>query len=271
MATLTALSAIDHAFAQLTTERPAPLFFDAATVPGLPDRPLPLQELRDLLQGRLHIEVTDAVWRQLAEQARQWGGEWVTAAAGIAAPSLTKMASRIGRKHPHQIEDIDSELLAGFLEALTHALLEPPQMWLRLCWAAWRGGLRAVTHEETLELSWDVPSGSRLPRRPYGHPDLLLGRACHAGVITHEAAELIGATRYGGELIDILAAQKGVTALALRKRRRKAELRLAAALRTGDLSGPAYTPKTKTSQRAQRAENLTGPAVNNRLASADRS
>ncbi|GIH02898.1 hypothetical protein Rhe02_09650 [Rhizocola hellebori] len=254
MAILTALSAIDHAFAQLTTERPTPMFFDAGTVPGLPDRPMSLQELSDLLRGRVYVEVTDAVWRQLAGHARQWGGEWVTAAAGIAAPSLTKMASRLGRKHPQQIEDIDSEVLAGFLDALTHAPLEPPQMWLRLCWAAWRGGLRAVPQEEMLELSWDVPSGSRLPRRPYGHPDLLLGRACRAGVITPDAAELIGATRYGGELIDVLAAQKDITPAALRKRRRAAELRLASVLRTGDLSGPAHTPKANTSQRTTRPE-----------------
>jgi hypothetical protein len=272
MATLTALSAIDHAFAQLTTQRPAPLFFDAATVPGLPDRPLPLQELRDLLQRRLYIEVTDAVWRQLAGQARAWGGEWVTAAAGIAAPSLTKMAARIGRKYPHQIEDIDSELLAGFLDALTHAPLEPPQLWLRLCWAAWRGGVQAVTEEETVELTWDVPSGSRLPSRPYGHPELILGRACATGIITLEAAELIAATRVGGELIDILAAQKGITAVSLRKRRRAAELKLRDALEAGlPLRAPVEEDESKTSQGKQARNNLTAPLRGKRLTSAGRS
>lgn len=283
MPTFTALSAIDHAFAQLTMQRPAPLFFDAATVSGLPDRPLPLRELRDLLQGRLYTEVTDAVWRQLAGQARAWGGEWVTAAAGIAAPSLTKMAARIGRKHPHQIEDIDSELLAGFLDALTHAPLEPPQLWLRLCWAAWRGGLQAVTQEETLELTWDVPCGSRLPARPYGHPELILGRASATKVITQEAAELIAATRVGGEHIDILAAQLGITAVALRKRRRAAELKLRDALEAGlPLRVPAdqEEDESKTSQGKtwqgdqpgkRRRKNLTARLRGNPLTSAGRS
>jgi hypothetical protein len=251
MATPTALAAIDQAFAQLTTERPTPLFFDAATVSGLPGRPLPLQELRDLLQGRLYVEVTDAVWRQLAQQARQWGGEWVTAAAGMAAPSLTKMAARIGRQYPRQTEDIDSELLAGFLDALIHAPLELPQLWLRLCWAAWRGGLCAVTHEETVELTWDVPSGSRLPHRPYGHPELILGRAYATGIITLEAAELIAATRVGGELIDILAAQKGITAPALRKRRHRAELKLRDALRAGLPLRASVEKKDETSRENQ--------------------
>ncbi|MFF0372202.1 hypothetical protein [Micromonospora sp. NPDC005087] len=73
---------------------------------------------------------------------------------------------------------------------------------------------------------------------PYGHPDLLLGRAAAAGLITAEAAELISATRFGDALIEHLAAEEGVTAPVLRMRRRRAERVVAAAVTQGDLSGP---------------------------------
>src|SRR5688572_14223913 len=91
------------------------------------------------------------------------------------------MASTIGRRHPRHAEDVDSEMLAGFLHALRHASLEPPRPWLRLCWAAWRAGLRAVDDQPADELPPEIPTGSRTPARPYGHPDLILGRAAAAG------------------------------------------------------------------------------------------
>ncbi|MGW5667381.1 hypothetical protein [Micromonospora sp. NPDC003776] len=73
---------------------------------------------------------------------------------------------------------------------------------------------------------------------PYGHPDLLLGRAAAAGLITIEAAELISATRFGDALIEHLAAEQGVTASVLRMRHRRAERVVAAAVTRGDLSDP---------------------------------
>ncbi|HEU5110674.1 MAG TPA: hypothetical protein VFT95_19205, partial [Micromonosporaceae bacterium] len=111
-----ALSAAETAFGWLTCQ-PAPLTFDARPVPGLPDDVLPLDELRTLLlAGRYDADTTDAVWRQLARHARQWGPSWVVGAVGVALPGLTRMAARISRGHPrHLTDDVDSEILAGFL------------------------------------------------------------------------------------------------------------------------------------------------------------
>src|SRR4029453_11433249 len=95
-----------------------------------------------------------------------------------------------------------------------------------------------VTADEGEELPLDLSSGSRSPRMPYGHPDLLLGRAAAAGLITNDAAELISPTRFGRPLIEQLAAEQGTTAPALRMRRRRAERIVAAAVTRGDLSGP---------------------------------
>ncbi|WBB69128.1 hypothetical protein [Micromonospora sp. WMMD812] len=234
----TALTTAEKAFALLTCE-PAPLTFDARAVPGLPDTTMPLDELRKLLLcERYDSSTTDELWRQLAHHARECGPAWVVGAIGVAVPALTHLAARISRGHTRHADDVDSEVLAGFLQALRTADLAPPRLWLRLCWAAWRAGAAVANSDDGQELPLDLSSGSRSPRMPYGHPDLLLGRAAAAGLITTEAAELISATRFGDALIEHLAAEMGVAASALRMRRRRAERVVAAAVTRGDLSDP---------------------------------
>jgi hypothetical protein len=234
----TALTSAEKAFALLVRE-PAPLVFDARRVPGLPDATMPLDELRELLVFERHDSTTtDELWRQLAHHAREWGPAWVVGAIGVALPALTHLAAKISRGHARHADDVDSEVLAGFLHALRTADLAPARLWLRLCWAAWRAGITAVRADNNEELPLELASGSRVPRMPYGHPDLLLSRAAATGLISAEAAELISATRFGHALIEQLAADMGVTAQVLRMRRRRAERVVAAAILRGDLSGP---------------------------------
>jgi hypothetical protein len=264
--TSSALSAAESAFALLTCQ-PAPLVFDARAIPDLPDHAMPLDELRDLLLAhRFDAETTDALWRQLAYQAREWGPEWVVGAVGIALPGLTGMAAKIRRGYPGGGDDVDSELLTGFLHALRTLNLWPPRLWLRLCWAAWRAGVSVLPRGNADELPPELPTGSRSPARPYGHPDLVLGRAAAAGIITGEQAEQIGATRFGDVLIEELAGQLGIAAPVLRMRRRRAELQVAAALARGDLTmttrRPPHPPATVVAGRhwrEDRPENRIGP------------
>jgi hypothetical protein len=237
-----ALAQAEQAFALLTCE-PAPLVFDARPVPGLPDKTMPLDALRKMMLFESYDSDTiDATWRQLALQAREWGPAWVVGAIGVALPALTHFAAKFSRGYPRHAEDIDSEILAEFLHALRTADLDRPRLWMRLTWAAYRGGEAVIKKiRDTEELPAELSSGSRTPKRPYGHPDLLLGRAAAAGVITSEAAELISATRFGDALIETLAAEKGVTASVLRMRRRRAERAVAAAVVRGELSVPVRT------------------------------
>src|SRR4051812_19393136 len=238
----TALTSAEKAFELLTCE-PAPLVFDARPVPGLPDTTMPLDRLRPLLvYERYDSDTTDVLWRQLARHAREWGPAWVVGAIGVALPALTHLAAKISSGRPRLADDIDSEVLTGFLAALRTADLDKPRLWLRMCWTAWRAGAAVIKDQEGEELPLDLSSGSRTPRMPYGHPDLLLGRAAAAGLITGEAAELISATRFGDALIEQLAAEQGTTAPALRMRRRRAERIVAAAVTRGDLSGPCHPP-----------------------------
>jgi hypothetical protein len=231
----TALTQADEHFALLVCQ-PAPLSFDARPTPGLPDRMLPLDELRDLLLAGVPVETSDAVWRQLAHHARQWGPAWVVGAVGVAIPGLTRMAARLSHGVPELAEDIDSELLAGFLHALRTDPLDPPRIWLRLCWAAWRSGLTARRSDTTAELPADLPTGGSAPRRPYGHPDLVLGRAVAAGILTQRQADLIGATRLGDVLVEQIAAEQGLSASVIRMRRKRAERTLVKALARSDFT-----------------------------------
>jgi hypothetical protein len=237
----TALTQADDHFALLVCQ-PAPLSFDARPIPGLPDRMLPLDELRKQLLAGVSVETSDAVWQQLAHHARHWGPAWVVGAVGVAIPGLTRMAARLSNGVPELAEDIDSELLAGFLQALRSDQLDPPRIWLRLCWAAWRAGRTARRSDTTMELPADLPCGGSAPHRPYGHPDLILGRAVAAGIITQPQADLIGATRLGGILVEQIAAEQGVSASVIRMRRKRAERTLIKALLHGDLGNICAAP-----------------------------
>lgn len=232
----TALTVAEDAFRLLVCQ-PAPLVFDARPIAGLPDQMLHLDALREILRAPTTGTATaDAVWRQLASHARDWGPEWTIGAVGVALPGLTRLAARLSAGLPALADDIDSELLAGFLHALRTADLQVPRLWLRLCWAAWRAGLKARRTDDLLELPADMPSGSRTPYRPYGHPDLVLGRAVAAGILTGAQAELIGSTRFGDVLIEQIAAECGQPASVVRMRRRRAERKLVSALRQGELN-----------------------------------
>ncbi|GGN93930.1 hypothetical protein GCM10010112_82750 [Actinoplanes lobatus] len=238
----TVLAVAEDAFRLLTCE-PSPLTFDGRPVTALPDRDIPVGELRDLLRRRTTDTVlTDAVWRQLAAHARELGPAWVVAAVGIALPGLTRMAARLSAGRRRFADDIDSELVAGFLHALRTDDLEQPRVWLRWCWAAWRAGLKAGQADDLLELPAEMPVGSRTPHRPYGHPDLILGRAVIAGVLTPAQAELIASTRLDNVLVEQIAAASGQPGATVRMRRKRAERKLVAALERGDLAVPRLSP-----------------------------
>jgi len=262
--TMSAITAADEAFAVLAAQ-PSPLAFDARGVPGLPARHLDLLELRKRLTGHargvplLSDQAVDVVWRRLAFQARTWGPAWVVAAVGMAVPGLNRIASRLSAAHPGLAEDIDSEVVVGFLQALRTDDLLPPRVWLRLLWAAWRCGDRVRHVRETVELPLDLATGSSTPRAPYGHPDLLLGRAVALGVLTPEMAALIGDTRIGDTLIEQRAAEQGLSAPVLRMRRHRAEQALVRSLNRGDLSSlTGSVPLSRDPAVQARLDGFTG-------------
>ena len=105
---------------------------------------MPLGELRALL---LHPATSPAarnsVWAELVRRARGGDPAWVVGLAGVAMPGLRRAAASLSAGWRGDTEDLQAEILTGFLAAL-RALdlddLDRVPLASRLCWAAWRAG-----------------------------------------------------------------------------------------------------------------------------------
>ncbi|MEV6242489.1 hypothetical protein [Lentzea sp. NPDC051838] len=211
---------------------PHPVSLNGTLFPGLPDRYIALDEVRDrLLARRCPQSTRDAVWAHLVLRSRTEGATWTVAAVGVALPALTSVAARLSDRFAGDPADVHAEVLRGFLAALSGIDLRPPRIMLRLRWAAYRAGYDAL--KEALSGPTPVAPGFRStpPHPPWGHPDLVLARAVGDGVLTQTEAALIGATRLDEVPIADWAAQHELGEWAAYKTRKRAELRLAAYLR----------------------------------------
>ncbi len=210
---------------------PRRLSLDGSDFPGLPDRRLPLTQLRTLLLARSCPQQTrDAVWRELITRSRREGGAWTVGCVGVALPALTRSAAQLTARFADDPADIVAAVLAGFVTALSSADLDRPRVMLRLRWAAYRAGRIALA--EALQAPPPAPAGagSLLPHLPWGHPDLVLARAVAEGAITRLEADVIGSTRLEDTAVADWAAAHGLGTWAVYKFRKRAEQRLAAYL-----------------------------------------
>jgi hypothetical protein len=235
------LDAARSAFQWLLTG-PAPLSVDGRRFRGLPERPVPLDELlQRLLDRRCRQPLRDAVWAHLIGRSREQGGKWTVGCVGMALPALTTICARLTARFVGDPRDIHAATLTGFLAELTHIDLTRPRIMLRLRWAAYRAG------HECLRESLDAPTPSEeafhssAPQPPCGHPDLVLLRAVAERAITAAEADLIGSTRLEDTALAEAARARGSSYEATKKARQRAEHRLAQYLsdRAGELAGHA--------------------------------
>ncbi|MEA5358243.1 hypothetical protein VA596_01740 [Amycolatopsis sp., V23-08] len=213
---------------------PHPVSLNGRLFAGLPDRHVPLDEVRDRLLARRCPQATrDAVWAHLVLRSRTEGATWTVAAVGVALPALTSAAATLSHRFAGDPADVHAEVLRGFLTALSTIDLRPPRIMLRLRWAAYRAGYDALA--EALAGPTPVAPGFRStpPHAPWGHPDLVLARAVADGVLTRTEAALIGATRLENMPVTDWAAQHQTGEWAAYKTRKRAERRLAEYLREG--------------------------------------
>ncbi|GHH62391.1 hypothetical protein [Lentzea cavernae] len=220
-----------NAFTWLVTG-PHPVSLDGRQFEGLPNRSIPLDEVRDrLLARRCPQEIRDAVWTHLVLRSRAEGATWTVSAVGVALPALTSVATILSDRFAGDPADVHAEVLRGFLSALATVDLRPPRIMLRLRWAAYRSGHKALS--EALSSPAPIAPGSwPEPRRtPGGHPDLVLARAVADGVLNRTEAALIGATRLEKVSVAEWAALHELSEWAVYKTRKRAELRLAAHVR----------------------------------------
>jgi len=229
------LGAVARAFDLLTCP-PVPLAFDARGLPALPQRVLPLNELRDLLTTDTTPKpIRDLVWRGLVARSRRDGPAWVVAAAGIALPGLRVQAGRIAARWRGDTLDLDAELLAGFVERLATIDIDAPRICGRLIDAGARAAKRSrLAEEETMAIRVDG-AWSRAPQQPWDHPDWVLARAVAAAVINPEEYLLIGATRLEDVPLTVVADQLGISPVLAASWRHRAERRLRDAIRDGEL------------------------------------
>jgi hypothetical protein len=215
---------------------PAPLAFDCRGIPGLPNRLLPLDELRrTLIRDTTPRTARDLVWRELVTRARRDGPGWVVAAAGVAMPGLRRRAGLLASGWRGETADLDAELLAGFLERLASIDIEAPNICQRLIDAGARAVRRSRRHAQDLDAVRVVGGWSLPPRRPWDHPDYVLARAVRAAVIGPEEALLISVTRLDDVGLQTVADHLQVSLTTAASWRRRAEHRIAAAIHAGDL------------------------------------
>jgi len=235
------LDAAEAAFRTLTTG-PRPLAVNPGRLAaGLPNRLMPLGELRALL---LHPATSPAgrnsVWAELVRRARGGDPAWVVGLAGVAMPGLRRAAASLSAGWRGDTEDLQADILTGFLAAL-RALdlddLDRVPLASRLCWAAWRAGQKhACASAAWASRRRDLDSSPAGPALPWGHPDFVLAAAVRARVITAAEAELIGRNRLEGIPLSRVAAETGISHSALCHRRRRAETRLIRAISDGILA-----------------------------------
>lgn len=86
----------------------------------------------------------DAAWREIIDRSRTEGAKWTVAVAGMAAPALKWVARMYSPGFDGDRDDLDAEILTGFLEHLATIDTSRPAIVHRLRYAAQRAGERAA-------------------------------------------------------------------------------------------------------------------------------
>jgi hypothetical protein len=223
------LAVLDRSFRLLVCE-PAPLSLDGQAVGhGLPARPIPLDALRGLLlYPSVAFDTRDAALTWLVGRAQTDGGVWLVGLAGVLLPGIGRRVYPLCRAFPRLAPDLEAEALVALLQAVRAWPLGQDRVATRLVWAAARGAHRLLRRERALgDRETSVGLGLEPPPRPPAHGDLLLAQAVRAGVLSWEDAELIAVTRLQEIPLRQLTGRWGAGYEALRKRRWRAEARLA--------------------------------------------
>lgn len=264
---------------------PHPVTVDGTAIVGVPDRRIPLDELRVLLlDPATPVAVRDAAWRYLIARSRGEGATWTVACAGMAMPMLAAALRECTSRSAGDREDIASAIVTGFVGALSTVALDRTGIASALRWAALRAGLGVVRdaldtpaprpHDELIAdvLTGREPgsgsgsarggarsgSGPRsMPPPPRSaHPDLVLAAAVTDGVLTVAEADLIGETRLQRVSLVEVAARTGTPLGTIKMRRLRAELRL-----VGHLLGPDDTDPAAPEGRAPEHEHAVSRTV----------
>ncbi|HXA58913.1 MAG TPA: hypothetical protein VNW94_07095 [Streptosporangiaceae bacterium] len=212
MPNTSSLDVLHDAFESLI-DGPCPYSIDGRTIDGLPDRPVPAGELRDLLP---HLDgyVRDEIWRELVRRARTRSEAWTVIAAGLALPGLRTAARVLNQTYRGDREDMDAEVLAGFLAGL--ATMDPvaPYVCRRLRAEAYNAGRRLRWADDAYAAHHTaLPACDQYEQRAEPvttEVDLLLAQAVRTGRITAIQARLIELVHMQGRSIVTAARMTGI-------------------------------------------------------------
>jgi hypothetical protein len=221
-----ALDAAEAAFAALTVP-PGELVLAGPAAAGWAGGRVGFAELRvRMADPALPAAVRQRVWSALV--ARRGEPAWLVGAVGVAMPMLRHTAGAFAAGCDGEPDDVDGEVLAGFLAVLRTVPASTARLGARLSYAAYgaglayavrRGGCRAVL--------------GAVPPPPWADPARVLSQAVAAGVLDRYDAALLRATRLDGVPLAVLSRPPLASGEELALRRRLAEARLAEALLAG--------------------------------------
>jgi len=229
---LSPFDALEETF-RLLSVGPRPLCLDGRDIAGLPDRDIPLLELRSmLLHPSVAYPVRDAALGALVARAQAEGGRWSVGIAGVLLPGIRRAVFPLFEACPTKGADLEAEALCAFLGALARCEVGRARVASWLCWRTRIGAAKVLRAELAERAGPGTTPVSAAPPRPWGHPDLVLAKVVAAGVISAEDAELIWATRLEHQSLAEAAEGLGISYKTCHKRRARAEAALADFLRS---------------------------------------
>ena len=240
-AMLSPLDSADASFRALTAG-PQPLALHAASLAaGLPDRLVPLDELRALL---LHpatgARARNQVWAELVRRARSGSPPGSSASSASPCPACAAP--------PPPCPPATSATPPTCRPRSSPGSSPRCAPWTPTTWTAsrWRPGCAGprggpgrpspAPTPATPPRRRDLSDSYDAPYLPWGHPDFVLAAAVARGVLTPAQARLIGRNRLEGIPLAQIAAELGISHNALCNRRKRAEKAITEAIRGGLLS-----------------------------------
>lgn len=217
---------------------------------GLPERDIPLAELKDILMAPgTGASAKRAIWAAIVEMSREPNPSWTVAAAGLAYPGLAGFALRVCRSSPGEEHDLQAELLTEFLVALKTVDVDDPDIddiagWL--CFRALNASWKARESQGTSGVLTDTIPDTMVPMLPVAHPDIVLSRAVRLGILSAAEADMIGRLYLEGEHSSTVRQDlaravwskrpgDGVSTATFYRYRNAAVARLTEAIATGEL------------------------------------
>ena len=222
-----AFAALRRSFDLLTTP-PVPADQDPAWLCGLPPGALsPSGLTRHVLA--LPAAESDRLWRHLIERARAGSSAWTVIAAGLALPGLAAARRRLSVGVEEELDDLEAELLAGFLAALHSGDTVADRVGARLVYAGRAAGQRLryrVLSERRRRATYDPAHLEQAVAADAGDAATALAAAREDGVVSAFDAELVARTRLERVPLVQVARELGVSYSTARRHRHRAQQRL---------------------------------------------